>query len=111
MDIDSSLPFDFLNHFDFNGSIVIGELSTGPVKLVQLKSNMQIQKGVLKLPKAKALTYDGKTELDVQLNAQGHWNVVYRGESINLSSLLNDANTDKMMGLKSKSIREPRLDF
>lgn len=97
-DIDSSLPFDFLNHFDFNGSIVIGELSTGPVKLVQLKSNMQIQKGVLKLPKAKALTYDGKTELDVQLNAQGHWNVVYRGESINLSSLLNDASGNSKVG-------------
>lgn len=96
--IDSSLPFDFLNHFDFNGSIIIGELSTGSVKLVQLKSNMQIQKGVLRLPKAQALTYDGKTELDVQLNAQGHWNVVYRGESINLSSLLNDANGNSKVG-------------
>ena len=84
--------FDFLNHFDFKGTLVVGELVTGPVKLVQLKSDMNVQNGVLRLPKAQALTYDGKTELDAQINSQGHWNVTYKAESVNLSSLFADAN-------------------
>ena len=84
--------FDFLNHFDFKGTLVVGELVTGPVKLVQLKSDMKVQNGVLRLPKAQALTYDGKTELDAQINSQGHWNVTYKAESVNLSSLFADAN-------------------
>lgn len=84
--------FDFLNHFDFKGTLVVGELVTGPVKLVQLKSDMNVQNGVLRLTKAQALTYDGKTELDAQINSQGHWNVTYKAESVNLSSLFADAN-------------------
>ena len=84
--------FDFLNHFDFKGTLVVGELVTGPVKLVQLKSDMNVQNGVLRLPKAQALTYDGKTELDAQINSQGLWNVTYKAESVNLSSLFADAN-------------------
>lgn len=90
--------FSFLNLFDFEGSLVVGELKTGPVKLVQLKSDMSVQNGVLRLPKAQAVTYEGKTELDVQLNAQGHWSVRYSGESINLSSLLADTNGNSKMG-------------
>lgn len=89
--------FDFLNQFDFDGTIVIGELKAGPIKLAQLKSDMNVRGGVLRLPEADALTYDGKTKLDVQLNAQGHWNVEYRGQSINLSSLLADAGGNSRM--------------
>ena len=90
--ISEENDFDFLNHFDFKGTLVVGELVTGPVKLVQLKSDMNVQNGVLRLPKAQALTYDGKTELDAQINSQGHWNVTYKAESVNLSSLFSDAN-------------------
>ena len=94
--------FDFLNHFDFKGTLVVGELVTGPVKLVQLKSDMNVQNGVLRLPKAQALTYDGKTELDAQINSQGHWNVTYKAESVNLSSLFADANgNSKISGVLS----------
>lgn len=94
--------FDFLDHFDFNGTLVVGELVTGPVKLVQLKSDMNVQNGILRLPKAQALTYDGKTELDAQINSQGHWNVSYKAESVNLSSLFSDANgNNKTSGVLS----------
>lgn len=91
-------PLEFLNHFDFDGTLVVGELATGPVKLTQLKSDMSVKNGILKLPKAKALTYDGKTELDVQLNDLAHWSVSYSGESVNLSALLNDAGGNSKMG-------------
>ena len=36
--------FDLLNHFDFDGSIVIGELKAGPVTLAQIKSPMSRSK-------------------------------------------------------------------
>ena len=84
--------FDFLNRFDFKGTLVVGELALGPVKLAQLKSDMTVKNGILRLPKASALTYDGKTEVDVHVNSKGHWSVTYRGESVNLSSLLQDAS-------------------
>lgn len=97
--------FDLLNHFDFEGSLVVGELKAGPVKLAQLKSSMSVQNGTLRLPKASALTYDGKTELEAQLNSSGHWNVLYRAESINLSAFMEDAGgnskTGGVMGLQA----------
>lgn len=97
--------FDLLNHFDFDGSIVIGELKAGPVTLAQIKSPMSVQNGILRLSKASAITYDGKTKLEAQLNSNGHWNVLYRADSINLSALMEDAGgnnkTGGVMGLQA----------
>lgn len=92
-----SHSFAFLNQFDFKGSVVVGELKAGPITLSQLKSDMVIQNGTLHLPKAIASTYGGKTELDLQLNDQGHWSVQYRGEGISLSPLLKDAAGNENM--------------
>ena len=75
----------------------MGELKAGPITLSQLKSDMVIQNGTLHLPKAIASTYGGKTELDLQLNDQGHWSVQYRGEGISLSPLLKDAAGNENM--------------
>lgn len=97
--------FDLLNHFDFDGSLAVGELKAGPVKLAQLKSSMSVKNGTLRLPDVSALTYDGKTELEAQLNSSGHWNVLYRAESINLSAFMQDAGgnnkTGGVMGLQA----------
>ena len=92
-----SHSFAFLSQFDFKGSVVVGELKAGPITLSQLKSDMVIQNGTLHLPKAIASTYGGKTELDLQLNDQGHWSVQYRGEGISLSPLLKDAAGNENM--------------
>lgn len=92
-----SHSFAFLNQFDFKGSVVVGELKAGPITLSQLKSDMVIQNGTLHLSKAIASTYGGKTELDLQLNDQGHWSVQYRGEGISLSPLLKDAAGNENM--------------
>lgn len=92
-----SHSFAFLNQFDFKGTVVVGELKAGPITLSQLKSDMVIQNGTLHLPKAIASTYGGKTELDLQLNDQGHWSVQYRGEGISLSPLLKDAAGNENM--------------
>ena len=92
-----SHSFAFLNQFDFKGTVVVGELKAGPITLSQLKSDMVIQNGTLHLPEAIASTYGGKTELDLQLNAQGHWSVQYHGEGISLSPLLKDAAGNENM--------------
>lgn len=92
-----SHSFAFLNQFDFKGTVVVGELKAGPITLSQLKSDMVIQNGALHLPKAIASTYGGKTELDLQLNDQGHWSVQYHGEGISLSPLLKDAAGNENM--------------
>ena len=92
-----SHSFAFLNQFDFKGTVVVGELKAGPITLSQLKSDMFIQNGTLHLPEAIASTYGGKTELDLQLNAQGHWSVQYHGEGISLSPLLKDAAGNENM--------------
>lgn len=92
-----SHSFAFLNQFDFKGTVVVGELKAGPITLSQLKSDMVIQNGTLHLPEAIASTYGGKTELDLQLNAQGHWSVQYHGEGISLSLLLKDAAGNENM--------------
>ena len=92
-----SHSFAFLNQFDFKGTVVVGELKAGPITLSQLKSDMVIQNGTLHLPEAIASTYGGKTELDLQLNDQGHWSVRYHGEGISLSALLKDASGNENM--------------
>ena len=92
-----SHSFAFLNQFDFKGTVVVGELKAGPITLSQLKSDMVIQNGTLHLPEAIASTYGGKTELDLQLNDQGHWSVRYHGEGISLSALLKDASGNEKM--------------
>ena len=57
--------FKLLDHFDFNGRVVIGELEIAKLKAQQLKAPISIQKGVLHLPSISALLYDGRVQADL----------------------------------------------
>ncbi len=96
LDKTVSLPQDdygFLNHFTFNGNVVVGELLSDQLRLIQMKSPMTVQGGELRLDKITALAYDGRLNGKMSLNHLGHWNVVFKASNVNLQRLLTDAGS------------------
>lgn len=83
--------FHFLDSIDFKGEIVVGELFSQKLRLIQLKSPLFIQQGEMKLPAISALAYDGRFTGQMSLNQSGLWETSFKGSGINLQRLLNDA--------------------
>lgn len=87
--------FHFLNALDFKGEVVIGELFSQKLRLIQLKSPLFIQQGEMKLPAISALAYDGRFTGQMSLNQHGVWETSFKGVGINLQRLLTDAGSIK----------------
>lgn len=87
--------FHFLNTLDFKGEVVVGELSSQKLRLIQLKSPLIIQQGEMKLPAISALAYDGRFTGQIDLNQFGLWELSFKGSGINLQRLLNDAGSSQ----------------
>ncbi len=83
--------FQFLNLFDFNGQVVIGELISDKLRLIQVKSPVVVANGEMKLPSISALAYDGRFFGHMSLNQNGLWETSFKSSGINLQQLLTDA--------------------
>ncbi len=83
--------FQFLNLFDFNGQVVIGELISDKLRLIQVKSPVVVANGEMKLPSISALAYDGRFFGHLSLNQNGLWETSFKSSGINLQQLLTDA--------------------
>ncbi len=91
--------FKLLDHFDFNGRVVIGELEIAKLKAQQLKAPISIQKGVLHLPSISALLYDGRVQADLTIQAPGQWNITADASNVSVESLVQSAGaTQKIPG-------------
>lgn len=87
--------FKLLDHFDFNGRVVIGELEIGQLKAQQLKAPVSVQKGVLHLPNISALLYDGRVQADLTIQAPGQWNVTADANNVSMESLVQAAGASQ----------------
>ena len=83
--------FQFLSLFDFNGQVVIGELISDKLRLIQVKSPVVVANGEMKLPSIAALAYDGRFFGHMSLNQNGLWEASFKSSGVNLQQLLTDA--------------------
>ena len=83
--------FHFLNNFDFNGQVVIGELLAGRLKLIQVKSPLVIHQGTMLLSPISALAYEGRFTGEMNLSENGLWETSFKASGVNLQQLLADA--------------------
>lgn len=83
--------FQFLSLFDFNGQVVIGELISDKLRLIQVKSPVVVTNGQMKLPSISALAYDGRFFGHMSLNQNGLWETSFKSSGVNLQQLLTDA--------------------
>lgn len=83
--------FQFLSLFDFNGQVVIGELISDKLRLIQVKSPVVVANGEMKLPSITALAYDGRFFGHMSLNQNGLWETSFKSSGVNLQQLLTDA--------------------
>lgn len=91
--------FKLLEHFDFNGRVVIGELEIAQLKAQQLKAPVSVQKGVLQLSDISALLYDGRVQANLTIQAPGQWNVTAEANNVSVESLVQSAGaTQKIPG-------------
>lgn len=84
------IDFSWLTRFDFTGNIQIGELLYHKAKILQLKAPLQLNNGLLNIPNATALFYDGPLSAQASVSHQGFWNARIRSHDIQLDNLLSD---------------------
>ena len=109
------IDFSWLNRFDFSGEVQVGELSFHQAKIVQLKAPLQLNNGLLNVPKASALFYDGPLSAQASLSHQGFWNARIRTSDVQLDGLFSDLNQPHKTGAVAQIQtdlygEEPRLD-
>ena len=97
--------FELLDHFDFKGNIVIGELEMARLKAQQVKAPATVQNGVLRLSPISALLYDGRAEADLTIQASGQWNITADAGNISVEALSQSAGaTQKIPGIMNLQI-------
>ena len=97
--------FELLDHFDFKGNIVIGELEMARLRAQQVKAPATVQNGVLRLSPISALLYDGRAEADLTIQASGQWNITADAGNISVEALSQSAGaTQKIPGIMNLQV-------
>ena len=98
----SQLPLSVLRSLDVKGTFNIGQLTVGNLDIHKIETELNAQKGLLRLHPLRAQLYTGTYNGDLQLNAQGTQPLLSTNENLQavaLGPLLKDfMGDDKLHG-------------